>query len=88
MEAYKIAVLAGDGIGPEITAEAIKLLQLIDERNNTQFELQHAPFGASAYLSDAEKFPYLLGASLATLVVSMLVLDRGARRADALAKRD
>ena len=45
-------------------------------------------FGASAYLSDAEKFPYLLGASLLTLVVSMLVLDRGARRADALAKRD
>ena len=45
-------------------------------------------FGASAYLSDAEKFPYLLGASLLTLVVSMLVLDRGARRADAPAKRD
>jgi hypothetical protein len=45
-------------------------------------------FGASAYLSDAEKFPYLLGASLLTLVVSMVVLDRGARRADALAKRD
>ena len=30
----------------------------------------------------------LLGASLATLVLSMLVLDRGARRADALAKWD
>ena len=57
MKVYKIAVLAGDGIGPEITAEAIKLLQLIDERNNIQFELQHAPFGASAYFDTGSSFP-------------------------------
>ena len=57
MKVYKIAVLAGDGIGPEITAEAIKLLQLIDERNNIQFELQDAPFGASAYFETGSSFP-------------------------------
>ena len=57
MEVYKIAVLAGDGIGPEITAEAIKLLQLIDKRNNIQFELQDAPFGASAYFETGSSFP-------------------------------
>ena len=57
MKVYKIAVLAGDGIGPEITAEAIKLLQLIDERNNIQFELQDALFGASAYFETGSSFP-------------------------------
>lgn len=46
-----------------------------------------AIFGASAYLSDAARFPYLLGASLLTLAASAVVLDRGARRADALGKR-
>ena len=30
---YKIAILAGDGIGPEIMAEGIKVLRVIEERN-------------------------------------------------------
>ena len=29
MTAYKIALLDGDGIGPEITAEAVKILNLV-----------------------------------------------------------
>ena len=28
----KIAILAGDGIGPEVTAEAVKVLDVIGER--------------------------------------------------------
>ena len=28
---YRVAVLAGDGIGPEVTAEAVKVLQAIEE---------------------------------------------------------
>ena len=39
MKSYKIAVLAGDGIGPEITQEAIKVLKVIEERNDVSFEL-------------------------------------------------
>lgn len=57
MNSYKIAMLDGDGIGPEIMAEATKILNLVAERNNISFELCPAPFGASAYFSHGHSFP-------------------------------
>ena len=57
MKNYKIAVLAGDGIGPEITREAIKVLKLIEERNNLSFELMPAAFGACAFFEFGDAFP-------------------------------
>lgn len=57
MKNYKIAVLAGDGIGPEITAEAIKVLKVIEERNDVKFELMPALFGACAYFETGDAFP-------------------------------
>ena len=45
MDSYKIAILDGDGIGPEIMYEATKILDLVAERNQVNFELLHAPFG-------------------------------------------
>lgn len=57
MNSYKIALLDGDGIGPEIMAEAIKILDLIADRNDVSFELIHAPFGACAYFSNGNSFP-------------------------------
>ena len=57
MKNYKIAVLAGDGIGPEITREAIKVLKLIEERNDVTFELLPAAFGACAYFETGDAFP-------------------------------
>ena len=57
MDSYKIAILDGDGIGPEIMYEAIKILDLVAERNQVNFELLHAPFGASAYFSHGHSFP-------------------------------
>ena len=60
MKKYKIAILPGDGIGPEIMREAVKVLKLIDERNKeVSFELQEAPFGASAYFEHGHPFPEL-----------------------------
>jgi len=41
----KIAVLPGDGIGPEIIAEAVRVLRRLDER----FELEFAEVGGAAY---------------------------------------
>ena len=41
----KIAVLPGDGIGPEIIAEAVRVLRALDER----FELEFAEVGGAAY---------------------------------------
>ena len=38
----KIAVLAGDGIGPEIIAQAVKVLNAL-KRDGLKIELEHAP---------------------------------------------
>jgi 3-isopropylmalate dehydrogenase len=57
MKSFKIALLDGDGIGPEITAEAVKILKLVAERNKVDFQLTHAPFGASAWFSHGASFP-------------------------------
>ena len=45
MASYKIAVLDGDGIGPEIMTEAVKILELVATRNNIELDLVYAPFG-------------------------------------------
>ena len=57
MSSYKIALLDGDGIGPEIMTEAEKILHLVAERNNITFDLVHTPFGASAYFDCGHPFP-------------------------------
>lgn len=57
MKHYKIAILAGDGIGPEITKEAVKVLKVIEERNDVTFELLPATFGACAYFESGSAFP-------------------------------
>jgi 3-isopropylmalate dehydrogenase len=49
----KIAVLPGDGIGPEIVAEAVKVLQALDLR----FELESAPVGGAAYEASGHPLP-------------------------------
>ena len=58
-------------------------LALFAEQSKRTSAASLAIFGASAWLSGAETFPYLLGASLATLGVAAFILDRGARAAAA-----
>ena len=57
MTDYKLALLDGDGIGPEIMAEAVKILELVASRNNINFDLEHGAFGASAYFEHGHAFP-------------------------------
>lgn len=57
MTAYKIALLDGDGIGPEIMAEAVKILNLVASRQNIDFDLQHGAFGANAFFDHGHPFP-------------------------------
>ncbi len=52
-----IAVLEGDGIGPEITAEGLKVLAAIEEKYDHSFIIKKAPFGANAYFSHGSPFP-------------------------------
>ena len=51
----KLAVLAGDGIGPEIVAEAIKILDLLRGEGES-IVIERAHLGGAAY--DAEGHPY------------------------------
>jgi 3-isopropylmalate dehydrogenase len=55
-EPHRIAVLAGDGIGPEIMAQALKVLQAL-QGDGFDFELKEAPVGASAYLLTGTPLP-------------------------------
>lgn len=57
MTRYKIGIFAGDGIGPEIMDEGVKVLKLIEQRNDVSFELIPAAFGANAYFSHGDCFP-------------------------------
>ena len=42
MKVYKIAVIAGDGIGPEVLAEGIKVLNRVSELDGSfKFEFTH-----------------------------------------------
>src|SRR5579864_6747488 len=49
----KIAVLPGDGIGPEIVKEAVKVLNALDEK----FELEEAPVGGAGYEAQGHPLP-------------------------------
>ncbi len=51
----KLAVLAGDGIGPEIVAEAIKIFEVLRAEGEA-IEIERAHLGGAAY--DAEGHPY------------------------------
>jgi 3-isopropylmalate dehydrogenase len=45
---FKVAVLPGDGIGPEVMKQAIKILNRVSEKYNTKFEFTFADIGGIA----------------------------------------
>ncbi|HWZ67779.1 MAG TPA: 3-isopropylmalate dehydrogenase [Casimicrobiaceae bacterium] len=49
----KVALLPGDGIGPEIVAEAVKVLKGLGEK----FEFEEAPFGGAGYEASGRPLP-------------------------------
>ena len=58
MKTYQIAVIPGDGIGPEVTAEAVKVLDLVAETDkNIRFEYTWYPWGCEYYLKNGEMMP-------------------------------
>ena len=54
---YKIAVLAGDGIGPEIIDQAIKVLKAVGEKFSKNFTFKAAITGACAIDEVGEPYP-------------------------------
>lgn len=46
---FKVVVLPGDGIGPEVTAAAVDVLKLTGKKFNVGFELKEYPIGGISY---------------------------------------
>ena len=53
----KIAVIAGDGIGKDVTAEAVKVLTTVASVFGRQITLEHLPWSADHYLKTGETLP-------------------------------
>ena len=54
---YKIGVIGGDGIGPEIIKQGLKVLKAVGERENIKFEFIEYDFGGERYLKTGEILP-------------------------------
>jgi 3-isopropylmalate dehydrogenase len=57
MTSYDIAAIAGDGIGPEVTREAMRVLQVASEVYGFRYQLTDYPYGSEHYLATKEIFP-------------------------------
>ncbi len=53
----RLAVIPGDGIGKEVTAEAVKVLGAVGERFGRRFDLEHLPWSADHYLQTGITIP-------------------------------
>jgi 3-isopropylmalate dehydrogenase len=54
---HRIVVLAGDGVGPEVMREGVKILKAVQERFGLAFELTPFPCGGEHYLKTGEEWP-------------------------------
>lgn len=55
--AFHIAVLAGDGIGPEVMAPALEVLRKVEQKSGLSFRFTEAPAGANHYLATGKSMP-------------------------------
>ena len=53
----RIAVIPGDGIGPEVTAEAVRALELLRETHGVRLDFTHFDWGADKFLSEGVSMP-------------------------------
>ena len=53
----RIAVVPGDGIGPEVVGEAVRLLERLRETHGLRLELTHYDWGADKFLSEGVSLP-------------------------------
>ena len=55
--AFHLVVLPGDGIGPEVTAEALRVLDWFNERRGLGCAVREVPFGLAAYRAHGALLP-------------------------------
>lgn len=58
MSAYKVAVLPGDGIGPDVTKEAVKVLEALKQADATfEIDFEQFEWGSEYYLAHGHIMP-------------------------------
>ncbi|MFN2570772.1 MAG: isocitrate/isopropylmalate family dehydrogenase, partial [Gemmatimonadales bacterium] len=57
MKTHSIAVLPGDGIGPEVIAQAVRVLEAVGERFELRFALETFPVGAAGVAAAKSPLP-------------------------------
>jgi 3-isopropylmalate dehydrogenase len=53
----KLAVIGGDGTGPEVTAEALKVLEAVSKLEKFTYEITQLDWGGVRYLKTGETLP-------------------------------
>src|SRR5882757_6512543 len=54
---HKIAIIGGDGTGPEVAAEGVKVLQAVSKLENLKFELTNLDWSGNRYLKTGAALP-------------------------------
>jgi 3-isopropylmalate dehydrogenase len=54
---HKIAVIPGDGTGPEVVAEGLKVLKAVSDKFKFKYHLEHFDLGGERYLKNQETLP-------------------------------
>jgi 3-isopropylmalate dehydrogenase len=54
MNVLKIAVIGGDGTGPEVVREGLKVLEAVAKKEKFKYELTHFDFGGQRFLKTGE----------------------------------
>ncbi len=54
---YQIGVIAGDGTGPEVIAEGLKVLKAVSEKTGIKYNFIHYDYGGEKYLKTGETVP-------------------------------
>src|SRR5688572_16064648 len=57
MKSYNIAVIGGDGTGPEVTREAIKVLEAASKKFGLKLNFQDYDLGGDRYIRTNEALP-------------------------------
>ena len=72
MTTYKLAVIAGDGIGPEVVAEGLKVLDVVSAKYGLTFEKKEFELGAKYWHKTGETLPDAVLEELKTFDVILL----------------
>jgi tartrate dehydrogenase/decarboxylase/D-malate dehydrogenase len=57
MKTYRVAVIPGDGIGPEVVPAAIRALEAAADRSAFRLEWEHFPWGSQHYFDHGRMMP-------------------------------